>query len=304
MLYGMVYGRSTLKDASFISRRKAIALISSGVISLPVIGLQGCSDDFSDRPPPPPDGFGMKEGHFGGPLPKPGLKGDPYETVQALSPPEKWATGGTSALQNVTYENPFESSLDIPCTVIPKATEGPCYSNTKTRRDISGGRDGLPVRLLFKVVDDNCQPIAGVSVDIWHCDASGIYSGDKMHSVNFCTGAKEDYMKHDWFRGVQSTDDKGEVSFQTCFPGWYRSRAIHIALRKDNQSYTTQVAFDDALVKYIMENETLYSTRGTPDTSNSTDTVFPHTGYETYLMKTKQLSDHSMLAWKTLAVSL
>jgi len=36
-----------------------------------------------------------------------------------------------------------------------------------------------------------------------------------------------DSSKH-YFRGVQTTDDVGRLDFDTCFPGCYMGRCIHI----------------------------------------------------------------------------
>lgn len=217
-----------------------------------------------------------------------------------------WATGGTDSM-TVTYPNPFDEGLGNVCEVATdQTTEGPCYSDTVEREDISEGRDGLPTRLCFKLVDSSCNPIEGAVIDIWHCDTSGIYSGDGMQAVNFCTNGLSEYTSNDFFRGTQTTDSDGVVWFSTCFPGWYSSRAVHIHFKvivNGRTSVTSQVGFDDTLVDEILENEPVYSDRGTPDTHNYDDTVFPSSGYEEYAMSTAKMSDGSMLAWKALMVS-
>ncbi|BFM51409.1 hypothetical protein THO17_35720 [Marinomonas sp. THO17] len=218
----------------------------------------------------------------------------------------KWLTGGTQAMdQNLLYFNPLrQANLENACFVSETTTEGPCYSRTRFRKDISAGRDGLPVRLWFKVMDKHCQPVVGAKVDIWHCDPLGVYSGNDMRMVDFCTNGEENYQSNDWFRGVQITDQNGLVYFETCFPGWYVSRAVHIHLTitTSNSILTTQVGFDDVLVEDIMVNEAIYSGHGAPDTTNDTDTVFPSEGYQGYLMSTKAMADKSMLAWKSLVI--
>ena len=217
-----------------------------------------------------------------------------------------WATGGTDSM-SVEYPNPFEEGSYSTCTLTSETTEGPCYSDTVEREDISEGLDGLPTRLCFRVVDENCDPIAGAMVDIWHCDRYGIYSGDGMQSVNFCTGGDSEYTSNDFFRGTQTTDEDGYVWFSTCFPSWYSSRAVHIHFMVivDNQTLvTSQVGFEDTLVDEILTDCTDYSStgRGLPDTYNYSDTVFPSSGYEEYLCDTHKMSDGSLLAWKEFMV--
>ncbi|RBO83893.1 intradiol ring-cleavage dioxygenase [Marinomonas aquiplantarum] len=306
------------------SRRRLIQLASSSLVALPFVNLLGCSSATtkesastsashpsmgqSRRPPmgeanmPPPNGV---EG-----MPPPdGMPGTPpsRELVAGKAAANaKWLTGGTQAMdQNLMYFNPLrQANLENACIVSEPTTEGPCYSRTRFRKDISAGRDGLPVRLWFKVIDDDCQPVVGAKVDIWHCDPLGVYSGSDMQMVDFCTNGDETYQASDWFRGVQITDQNGLVYFETCFPGWYVSRAVHIHLTitTSNSMLTTQVGFDDALVHDIMVNEAVYSGHGAPDTTNATDTVFPSQGYQGFLMSTKAMSDKSMLAWKVLVI--
>lgn len=66
------------------------------------------------------------------------------------------------------------------CGLTPDETEGPYHFNAaQVRRNITEGKPGTPLVLTFTVVDVNksCQPIRDVLVDVWHCDASGNYSG-------------------------------------------------------------------------------------------------------------------------------
>lgn len=269
-----------------LNRRKILKTGGYALLSLPALQLSGC-------------GGGSTANELLD------LSGDSNATESTSAAASSWATGGTRAM-TAEYVNPFTEELGNLCYVTESTTEGPCYSGTEAREDISEGRDGLPVRLCFKVVDTLCNPIEGALVDIWHCDVYGVYSGSDMAAVDFCTGGDPDYYSENVFRGTQVTDSNGLVYFSTCFPGWYQSRAIHIHLiiSKSGHSLTSQVGFDDDLVNSICRNEPLYLSRGLPDTSNSTDTVFPASNYEIFLMQTEQQPDNSMLAWKTLVVDL
>src|SRR5664280_3272100 len=105
----------------------------------------------------------------------------------------------------------------ISCVLTPELTEGPYYiSGEKVRRVITEGRPGAPLSLALTVVDaSTCKPVKGASVDIWHCDALGVYSGVQGNIGTF-------------MRGVQRTDASGLVRFTTVYPGWYNGRAVHI----------------------------------------------------------------------------
>src|SRR5437868_3339156 len=80
----------------------------------------------------------------------------------------------------------------ITCVLTPELTEGPYYvSGEKVRRNITEGRPGVPLALALKVVDaSTCRPIKGAAVDIWHCDALGVYSGVQGNTGTFMRGVQ------------------------------------------------------------------------------------------------------------------
>lgn len=282
-------------QAATLARRDLLKLSGACLVAIPLIpvaGLVGCAAD--DESTADDDSTEVSD-----------TDTTTTDTITDSTATGSWATGGTAAL-TVAKANPFSGSLGTVCDLTSATTEGPCYASTLEREDISEGRDGLPVRLCFKIVDANCEPVVGAVVDIWHCDPFGIYSGDDMPAVDFCTGGDEEYMSNDWFRGTQTTDSEGLVYFSTCFPGWYSSRAVHIHLTisQGSQALTTQIGFDDDLVNAIMLAEPVYASRGLPDTSNTTDTVFPAYAYEQFMATTSQQTDGSMLAWKAFTVDL
>ena len=71
------------------------------------------------------------------------------------------------------------SSGLVSCVLAPEATDGPFYlDDARVRGDIRGGRPGTPLTLRLTVVDvSTCRPIRGAAVEIWHCEAAGVYSG-------------------------------------------------------------------------------------------------------------------------------
>ncbi|UGQ13751.1 protocatechuate dioxygenase [Yinghuangia sp. ASG 101] len=65
------------------------------------------------------------------------------------------------------------------CTLTPQTTQGPYYFDAdKIRGDIREDREGVRLRLAIRVQDsETCQVIPNAVVEIWHCDAAGLYSG-------------------------------------------------------------------------------------------------------------------------------
>ncbi|MFF8380429.1 intradiol ring-cleavage dioxygenase [Streptomyces sp. NPDC015661] len=72
-----------------------------------------------------------------------------------------------------------------------ETTEGPYYIDAdKIRKDITEDREGIPLTVRLKVIDsESCEPLQGAAVDIWHCDALGIYSGYESLSTGGGGGA-------------------------------------------------------------------------------------------------------------------
>ena len=85
----------------------------------------------------------------------------------------------TASVIQATTERTPAATPD--CVLMPELTEGPYYLDLDlVRRDIGEDRPGLPLDLRVNVVDaDACEPLEGAAVDLWHCDAAGIYSGGR-----------------------------------------------------------------------------------------------------------------------------
>jgi protocatechuate 3,4-dioxygenase beta subunit len=156
---------------------------------------------------------------------------------------------GAAGLLAVTGRAPAQEAAPA-CTVTPQQTEGPFFLDTKLQRsDLraeagGGARPGVPLVLslrLLSVAGSRCAPLAGAAVDIWHCDASGVYSG-------------VDGNKGTFLRGYQVSDAQGRVRFTTIYPGWYPGRAVHVHFKLRGKSpagqgyeFTSQLYFDEAL---------------------------------------------------------
>ena len=202
----------------------------------------------------------------------------------ALTTPEEfataqWATGGTRAIHAAARSfNPFTVGATS-CTLTCEATIGPCHTTSPQRVDVSDGWDGLPVHMVLRVVDTQCQPVQDAMVEIWHTNHTGGYSGQ---IVQMCNNNPADLNKQ-FFRGYQRTDAHGVVHFDTCFPGWYRGRANHVHLRILKGDYQaddrtpawtiTQLLFPDALNQAVFAKQPLYQAKGQPDTTLDQDNV-------------------------------
>jgi len=145
------------------------------------------------------------------------------------------------------------------CSLTAEQEEGPYYIDDRiVRREITEGKPGIPLELRIAVVDaKSCAPVPHAAIDIWHCDALGIYSGFAATNLGRPHGGAGDrppppgsgavgepgpppmppprpHHQADasrYLRGVQLTDAKGRAEFATLYPGWYPGRAIHIHLK-------------------------------------------------------------------------
>lgn len=219
-----------------------------------------------------------------------------------------WASGGTAAMTGkASYPDPFTAALTS-CALVATTTEGPCTtSDDQVREDVSEGWTGLPVRLLLKVVDSACAPLAGVTVKIWHTNLAGSYSGETPNPTMCLTN--QSYSSADFFRGVQTTDASGVVGFDTCFPGWYRGRAVHIhfQVKQGATSYrVSQLFFPEAVTSAIFASHAEYAGYGQPDTTFSDDNIIAgiaSADRDRHVLTVARMTDGAMLASKVVTVT-
>ena len=178
---------------------------------------------------------------------------------------------------------PAAGTVALPsCIVRPEQTEGPYFvdeelNRADVRSDPSDGsvQEGVPLQLAFQVSQvtaDGCTPLAGAQVDIWHCNALGVYSDVSDPGFN-TTGKK-------FLRGYQMTDANGLAQFTTIYPGWYRGRTVHIHFKIRAQSasgqnleFTSQLYFDDSLSDQVFA-QAPYSGKGTRSFKNEGDGIY------------------------------
>jgi protocatechuate 3,4-dioxygenase beta subunit len=202
------------------------------------------------------------------------------------SVPTQTAAGSVQPTAVTSQASPTANVASLPaCVVRPEETEGPYFVDEKLNRsdirsDPSDGlvKDGLPLLLVFRVSDvsSGCIPLQGVQIDVWHCDALGVYSDTNDPSWN-TVGKK-------FLRGYQVTDANGVAQFTTIYPGWYRGRAVHIHFKirtttaaGKSYDFTSQLYFDDSLTDQVHAQQP-YASKGRRDTTNSRDGIYQSSG--------------------------
>ncbi|WP_171113672.1 MULTISPECIES: intradiol ring-cleavage dioxygenase [Streptomyces] len=166
-------------------------------------------------------------------VPLVGCSADEDTSASATSSSSAASSGGSSSGSS------GGSSSSAECATIPDETAGPYPGDgsngvnvlkesgvvrsdiTKSFGDSAGGTaEGVPLTVTLTVVDaaSGCgTPKAGAAVYLWHCDREGRYS---LYS--------EGVTEENYLRGVQETDDKGQVTFTSIFPACYQGRWPHI----------------------------------------------------------------------------
>ncbi|GAA1135656.1 protocatechuate 3,4-dioxygenase beta subunit [Kitasatospora gansuensis] len=209
------------------------------------------------------------------------------------------------------------------CTLSPGTTQGPYYFDAdKIRSDIREDREGVKLRIAIRVQDSEaCGPLANAVVEIWHCDAAGLYSGAESLSSGGGggggpgggtppTGAPPsggpgggsggggggggggDLTPTDdkrYLRGAQVTNADGIVQFTTIWPGWYVSRTVHIhaMVHIDNErTLTTQLMMDESLNSKVFAQQP-YAKHTNRDTFNDGDSIYK----ESMLLKITEDAD-------------
>src|SRR5262249_11748569 len=187
---------------------------------------------------------------------------------------------------------PAADAATLPsCVVRPQETEGPYFVDEKLERsdirsDPSDGsvRDGVRLALAFsvsRIAASSCVPFEGGLVDVWHCDALGVYSD--VSDPSFDTVGEK------FLRGYQVTDANGVARFVTIYPGWYSGRAVHIHFKlrtgpdaSAGLEFTSQLYFDDELTD-IVHTRQPHAARGQRTVRNDGDAIYQNGGSDLLL---------------------
>ncbi|GAA3810188.1 intradiol ring-cleavage dioxygenase [Streptomyces phyllanthi] len=207
---------------------------------------------------------------------------------------------GSAASSSSSSGSSSASGSDASCEVIPNETAGPYPGDgsngvnvlkesgvvrsdiTKSFGSASATAEGVPLTVTLTVVDaaSGCgTPKKGAAVYLWHCDRDGNYS---LYS--------EGVTEENYLRGVQETDDKGQVTFKSIFPGCYAGRWPHIhfevygsledATAAQSITNTSQLAFPkDVCDKVYATDGYSSSVQNLGQLSLETDNIFSD-GYD------------------------
>ena len=230
---GLAFDLETLLD-----RRQVIKLIGSAGLAGGLLAIVGCA---------------------------------PAAVLTSSSPSSSASSTGSSPTTGSTDG----SNADASCDVIPEETAGPFPADGSNGPDLlnqsgvvrsdirssfgtsSTVAQGVPLTIKLAIQDaaNNCAPLAGAAVYLWHCDRDGAYSLYSNGATN------ENYL-----RGVQAADSSGVATFTSIFPACYSGRWPHIhfevypslakATDPANRIATSQIA----LPKDICD--TVYATDG------------------------------------------
>jgi protocatechuate 3,4-dioxygenase beta subunit len=172
------------------------------------------------------------------------------------------------------------------CIVRPQQIEGPYFVDERLQRsdirsDPADGtvQPGVPLQVAFtvsRIRGNTCTPLAGAQVDVWQCNAVGVYSD--VTDPGFRTKGNK------FLRGYQVTDPTGAAQFVTIYPGWYPGRTVHIHFKirttptaPRGSAFTSQVYFDDALTDRV-HTQAPYASKGPRTVRNADDGIFARGG--------------------------
>jgi len=172
----------------------------------------------------------------------------------------------------------IRTALDLSlsaCRTWPEQDEGPYHrADAPVRRDVTEDAPGLPLALGMRLVDTDGAAVTNATVEIWHCDALGRYSGFPPPAP------PTEYVADRMFlRGAQPADGGGTVEFRTVYPGWYPGRTVHIHVRAlaRGQTFTSQLYFPEEVNEEVLNRDPYFSHRGR-DTTNDADAIAPEGG--------------------------
>jgi protocatechuate 3,4-dioxygenase beta subunit len=128
---------------------------------------------------------------------------------------------------------PARSSLAAGIAPTPQQTEGPFYPVTfpsDVDNDLVQVRGhavqalGIVLHLQGRVLDVDGRPMDGAQIEIWQCDAQGLYDHPRQPNRERRDQAFQGY-------GRMSADAEGRYSFRTLKPVAYPGRTPHIHLK-------------------------------------------------------------------------
>jgi protocatechuate 3,4-dioxygenase beta subunit len=160
--------------------------------------------------------------------------------------------------------------------------EGPFYVDLgKVRANVVEGQEGVPLDLRVRVIDhERCVVVPNAAVDIWQCNAYGVYSDE----------SSEQTVGQTYLRGIQFTDADGWAELKTIYPGHYEGRAthihvkVHIGGKRTKKAYsgghvchTGQMLFDESVTDAVYATSP-YAASTVARVPNAQDRVYSQQG--------------------------
>nr|WP_042190444.1 twin-arginine translocation pathway signal protein [Kibdelosporangium sp. MJ126-NF4]CEL19345.1 putative dioxygenase [Kibdelosporangium sp. MJ126-NF4]CTQ94856.1 putative dioxygenase [Kibdelosporangium sp. MJ126-NF4] len=188
---------------------------------------------------------------------------------------------GTSVAGATTTTSPGGPEVcALDCVAKPEQMEGPYFvderlnrSDIRTEPGSSQPVAGTALTLNFTVQQiraQQCTPLPSAMVDIWQCDAFGLYSDIPSQGSS---GRR-------FLRGYQNTNQEGKAQFITILPGWYTGRTLHIHIKIRTTGtngrpyeFTSQLYFTTEFGAAYLRTEP-YRRKGPADTPNNRDFIY------------------------------
>ena len=175
-----------------IHRRKFVQVFGSAVAAFPAVGLIGCAGTSTES-----SSSILSSSSSSLSSSSEASSSELASSSQAASSSEApavegWARGGTAAMSApFPPSSPFGNSQPTTCSQqTGSQILGPCFFRPSDylREDISDGEVGLPTVFGFQVMDAGCNPMDGVTVEIWHTNCEGLYSDDRSSATEIGPG--------------------------------------------------------------------------------------------------------------------
>lgn len=232
-------------------------------------------------------------------VPTPGAS--PAPTAAGTAPAPATGAAATTPAAGTAAATPGAVAALPSCIVRPELTEGPFFVDEKLdrsdiRADPSRGavKPGALLALTFnvsRITAGACRTLAGAVVDVWHCDALGVYS-DVSDPRNDTRGQK-------FLRGSQATDANGVAKFTTIYPGWYQGRAVHIHFKirtvdagERASDLTSQLFFDEKVNDEVFSRAP-YAQKTGIRVRNDADGIFRNNGAQLLLTPAKTATGYT-----------
>jgi catechol 1,2-dioxygenase len=125
----------------------------------------------------------------------------------------------------------FAGSVGAQCRRTPTTGLGPYYLPAPAQSDLCQRAAGPGIIVTGRVLGfPECRPVAGATVEVWHANRQGQYSGfDEIVGDDLACLMRA---------SVHSADD-GRYSFRTLAPGSYFGRPQHIHFQVSAPGYRT-----------------------------------------------------------------